>query len=90
MAFSTSFAAKNTREMMLNSNSISDVKFILNDKNGAEKQISASKSVLSASSPVFRNMFFGALKMTGNVRITDVSAEGFLRARGEIHHRQHR
>lgn len=76
MTFSNPFASKNMCQM-LDGDSLSDVKFILVDKNGVEKQIAAHKAVLSSTSPVFRSMFCGALKETGDVRITDVSAEGF-------------
>lgn len=76
MTFSNPFASKNMC-VMLDDDSLSDVKFVLIDKNGVEKQIAAHKVVLSSTSPVFRSMFCGALKETGDVRITDVSAEGF-------------
>lgn len=76
MTISNLFASKNMCKM-LNDDYLSDVQFILVDKNGVGKQIAAHKAVLSSTSPVFRSMFCGALKETGDVRITDVSAEGF-------------
>lgn len=55
-----------------------DVTFILtNQKADHVERISAHKLVLAATSPVFKAMFYGELKEDGDIRITDVSAEGF-------------
>lgn len=50
-----------------------DVKFRFN----CGDELSAHKSVLAASSPVFNRMFNGELKEKGDVDIKDASASGF-------------
>lgn len=56
---------------------VSDVYFVVVDQNGAKQRIPALKPLLAAYSPVFDRMFYGELKETGDVEITDVSAEAF-------------
>lgn len=55
----------------------SDVKFVLNDRNGIEQIIPAHKAILMSYSPVFEKMFYGSLKEGDSVPLTDVSAEAF-------------
>lgn len=52
---------------------LSDVKFVFD---GA-KEIPAHRFILATNSSVFRQMFFGNLKETGDIKIIDVSPEAF-------------
>lgn len=76
MATTNESGAKNTGHL-LDSGAFSDVAFILKQKDGSERRITAHKSVLASTSPVFESMFFGDLKEKGDIRITDATAEGF-------------
>lgn len=62
---------------LLDSGEFSDVAFICNQRDGAEKRIPVHKMILALNSPVFKSMFYGALKEQDDVCITDASAEGF-------------
>lgn len=53
-----------------------DVVFIF-DNNGSVERISAHKCLLAAGSEVFKRMFFGELKEGKEIRIVDVSMDGF-------------
>lgn len=59
---------------MFTSGTLADVKFVFDD--GA-KEITAHKLILAINSPVFHQMFFGALKETGDIKIVDTSPEAF-------------
>lgn len=67
----------NLRKLYLNE-STADVHFVFENERTAEvKRISAHKCLLAIASPVFHRMFFGELKEEADVRIVDVSADGF-------------
>lgn len=53
-----------------------DVQFVF-DNNGSVEKISAHKCLLASASVVFKRMFFGELKEGNEVRIEDVSIDGF-------------
>lgn len=53
-----------------------DVVFIFNN-NGSVERISAHKCLLASGSEVFKRMFFGELKEGTEIRIVDVSMDGF-------------
>lgn len=53
-----------------------DVTFIF-EQNEETKTVSAHKCLLAASSPVLRQMFYGELKEGSEIRIVDVSIDGF-------------
>lgn len=56
-----------------------DVKFLFDASETSEaKEIPAHKLIIAMNSVVFRQMFFGALRETENVRITDASADAFI------------
>jgi len=67
---------------MFNNNLLSDVKFIVreaNDGNEGKKVIPAHKFVLSISSPVFFDMFYGELAETGDsIEISDCEYKSVL------------
>lgn len=54
----------------------SDVEFIF-DSNGSVKRVAVHKCLLASGSAVFRRMFFGDLKEGKEIRIVDVSIDGF-------------
>lgn len=53
-----------------------DVNFVFKDE-GKIVKVPANKAILAALSPVFRAMFFGPIKETGDVKIVDATADGF-------------
>lgn len=55
----------------------SDIVFILTDKAGDEKRILAHKVILATASPIFNELFTNDSQRNDNIRITDISAEGF-------------
>lgn len=67
----------NLRKLYLNE-STADVHFVFENAKIAEvKRIPAHKCLLAIASPVFHRMFFGELKEQADVRIVDVSTDGF-------------
>lgn len=70
------FGAKITADLF-DSGKLSDVTFILKQKDGTDRRIPAHKMILAPASPVFMSMFYGDLKEEGDVTITDATAEGF-------------
>lgn len=67
----------NLRKLYLNETT-ADVHFLFEKERTAEvKRIAAHKCLLAIASPVFHRMFFGELKEEADVRIVDVSADGF-------------
>lgn len=77
MATINAVAAKDIG-VFLDSGVFSDVGFILNQKNGAEKRFVVHKVILASSSSVFNALFNGDLKKEeGDIRITDATVEGF-------------
>ncbi|XP_037044243.1 BTB/POZ domain-containing protein 6-A-like [Bradysia coprophila] len=55
---------------------MADVHFVF-DANGVKYKIPAHKYMLAIGSPVFDAMFYGKMKVTGDVTITDYRAESF-------------
>lgn len=55
---------------------MADVNFIFKDALSTQK-IPALKLILAAGSPVFKTMFFGSLPVKGDIRIIDVTSDGF-------------
>lgn len=53
-----------------------DVKFVFPHDDGTQS-VPAHKSILATASPVFRAMFYGALKEKENVEIADATVAGF-------------
>lgn len=53
-----------------------DISFVF-DNNGSVEKISAHKCLLASGSEVFKRMFFGELKEGKEIRIVDVSIDGF-------------
>lgn len=71
-------ASARNLQNLFNSKKGADVDFVLQSKlNGAEMIVSAHKAILAESSPVFDRMFYGDLPEGREVRVTDVSFEGF-------------
>lgn len=71
-------ASARNLQNLFNSKKGADVDFVLLSKvNGAEMIVSAHKAILAESSPVFDRMFYGDLPEGREVRVTDVSFEGF-------------
>lgn len=67
----------NLRKLYLNE-ATADVHFVFEKERVAEvERIPAHKCLLAIASPVFQRMFFGELKEETDVRIVDVSADGF-------------
>lgn len=67
---------------LFENNEATDAHFVFTE-NGQSKKISAHKIILAADSPVFKAMFYGALKEKGDVKMIDessVSFEVFLKA----------
>lgn len=76
MATKNKFGARNI-SALFDEKILSDVKFILKNKNGTEEWITAHKVILASTTPAFKSMFFGGLMESGDIRITDATAEGF-------------
>lgn len=53
-----------------------DINFIF-DLDGVVERVPAHKCILAASSPVFKQMFYGELKEGSEIRIVDVCLDGF-------------
>lgn len=64
---------------LFTSETLSDVKFVFSGSKGSKAEIPAHKLILAMSSDVFRKMFFGGLKKTGNITITNASPEAFTK-----------
>lgn len=59
------------------SDKLSDVKFVLRDKNDRVTKIPAQRLALSLHSEVFERMFDGEMKDDGSIKIIDASPDGF-------------
>lgn len=80
MVTENEFGAKLPADL-LDTGHFTDVAFIFkqenDDNSDSETRIPAHKMILAFISPVFNSMFYGDLKETGDVIITDATAEGF-------------
>lgn len=63
-------------EMLYLNSELADVHFIFNTDGDVQK-VPAHKLILAVLSPVFKRMFFGALKETGDVEIVDADIDEF-------------
>lgn len=66
-----------TKNLYLKSK-FADVHFLLDSDDGVAERVPAHKLLLANASDVFEAMFYGELKETSDIRITDASAAGFM------------
>lgn len=64
-----------TENLYLNAE-LADVHFVCKSDDDVEK-VPANKSLLAVTSPVFKKMFFGPMKETGDVEIVDANVDAF-------------
>lgn len=76
--FPNLFANQNLSTMYLESE-LADVHFTFpNDNNNRGGTVAAHKLILASASPVFKAMFYGPLRESDTVKITDSTADAFM------------